>query len=62
VQDGCEFEVIFGECYLGARPLGSLDWTLDHYMVYLAVVLSLLPLVFEGQVRASGDGVYGSEG
>jgi hypothetical protein len=62
VQDGCEFEVIFGECYLGVRPLGSLYWTLDHYMVNLAVVLLLLPLVFEGQVRASGDGVYGSEG
>jgi hypothetical protein len=31
-------------------------WTCDH------MVLSLLSLVCEGQVGASGDGVYGSEG
>jgi hypothetical protein len=31
-------------------------------MVNFAVVLSLLSLVFKGQVSASGDGVYGSEG
>jgi hypothetical protein len=31
-------------------------------MVNLAVVVSLLSLVFEGQVRAFGHGVYGFEG
>jgi hypothetical protein len=61
VRDRCELEVSFSEGYLGVRPLGSHDWTLDRYMVNLVVVLSLLSLVFEGQVRASCDGVYGSE-
>jgi hypothetical protein len=62
VRDICELEVSFGESYLDVRPLGSHDWTLYHYMINLAVVLSLLSLVFEGQVGAFGDGVYGSEG
>jgi hypothetical protein len=44
------------------KPIVSHDWTLNHYMINLAVMLSLLSLVFEGKVRASGDGVYGSEG
>jgi hypothetical protein len=62
VRDRCELEVSFGERYLGVRPLGSHDWTLDCYMINLVVVLSLLSLVFEGQVGASSDGVYGFEG
>jgi hypothetical protein len=62
VRDRCELEVSFGAGYLDVRPLGLHDWTLDHYMVILAVVLSLLSLVFEGQVKVSGYGVYGSEG
>jgi hypothetical protein len=48
VRDGCELEVSFSESYLGVRPLGLHDWMLDRYMVNLAVVLSLLTLVFEG--------------
>jgi hypothetical protein len=62
VRDRCELEVRFDESYLDVRPLGSQDWTLNCYMVNLAVLLSLLSLVFEGQVRASSDGVYGSKG
>jgi hypothetical protein len=62
VQKICELDVGFGESYLGMRPLGSHYWTLDCYMVNLAIVLSLLSLVLKGQVGASGVGVYGSEG
>jgi hypothetical protein len=58
VRDRCELEVSFDESYLEVRPLGSHDWTLDCYMINLAVVLSLLSLVFEGQVVATGDGLY----
>jgi hypothetical protein len=31
-------------------------------MINMAVMLLLLSLVFEGQVGASGGGMYGSEG
>jgi hypothetical protein len=62
VWDRCELEVSFGESCLDVQPLGSHDWTLHRYMINLAVVLSLLSLVFEGQVGTSDDGVYGSEG
>jgi hypothetical protein len=58
VRDRCELEVSFDESYLDVRRLGSHDWTLDRYMINLAVVLSLLSLVFEGQVVATGDGLY----
>jgi hypothetical protein len=58
VRDRCELEVSFDESYLDVRPLGSHDWTLDRYMINLAVVLSLLSLVFEGQAVATGDGLY----
>jgi hypothetical protein len=44
------------------RPLGSHDWTFNRYMIDMAIVLSLLPLVFETQFGTSGDGVYSSEG
>jgi hypothetical protein len=62
VWERYEFDVSFGESYLDVRPLGSHDRTLDRYMISLAVMLLLLSLVFEGQVGASGDSVYGSEG
>jgi hypothetical protein len=62
VRDRCELEVSFGESYLDVRPLSLHDWTLDRYMINLVVVLSILSLVFKGQVGAFGDGVYGSEG
>jgi hypothetical protein len=61
VRGRCELEVSFGESYLDMQPLGSHNWALDRYMVNLAVVLSLLPLVLESQVRVY-DSVYGSEG
>jgi hypothetical protein len=44
------------------RPLGSCDWAFDRHMVDLAVLFSLLPLILEVQVGASGDWVEGSEG
>jgi hypothetical protein len=62
VRKICDLDVNFDESYLDMRPLGSHYWNLDYYMVNLAIVLSLLSLVLKGQVRASGDGVYGSEG
>jgi hypothetical protein len=62
VRDRCELEVSFSESYLDVQPLSLHDSTLDHYMINLAVVLSLLSLVFEGQVGASSDCVYGSKG
>jgi hypothetical protein len=48
VQERCELDVGFGESYLDMRPLGLHDWTLNRYMINLAIMLSLLPLVFEG--------------
>jgi hypothetical protein len=48
VRERCELDVGFGENYLDMWPLGSHDWTLDCYMINLAILLSLLPLVFEG--------------
>jgi hypothetical protein len=62
VWDRCELRSASVKVYLDVRPLGSHDWTLDRYMINLAVVLLLLSLIFEGRVGASGDGVYGSEG
>jgi hypothetical protein len=62
VWDRSELKVNFSESYLDVRPLGLHDWTLNLYMINLLVVLSLLSLVFEGRVGATGDGVYGSEG
>jgi hypothetical protein len=59
VQEGCKLDVGFGEGYLHVRPLGSHDWAVDRYVINLAIVLSLLPLVLETQVGASGDGVSG---
>jgi hypothetical protein len=48
VWERCELDVGFGESYLDMGPLGSHDWTLDRYMINLAIMLFLLPLVFEG--------------
>jgi hypothetical protein len=48
VQERYELDVGFGESYLDIRPHGSHDWTLDRYVINLAIMLSLLPLVFEG--------------
>jgi hypothetical protein len=44
------------------QPLGSGDWSFDCHMIYLAIVLSSLPLVLKTQVGASGDCVDGSKG
>jgi hypothetical protein len=44
------------------RPFGSRDWALDHHMIDLAVVLSLLSRILEIYVGASGYGVDSSEG
>jgi hypothetical protein len=44
------------------RPLGSDDRTFDRYMINLAIMCSLLSLVFKIQVGASCDIVYGSKG
>jgi hypothetical protein len=57
----CGKDVSFDEGYLHVRPLGSHDWAFDHYVIDMATVLSLLPLVLETRVGASEDGVYGSE-
>jgi hypothetical protein len=62
VRDGCKLDVGFGECYLNVRPFGSHDETFNCYVIDLAIMLSLLPLIFEIHVGASGDGVYGSKG
>jgi hypothetical protein len=60
--EGCYLDIGFGESYLDIRSLGSHDWTLDRYMVNMAIMLLLLSLVFKIQIGASSDGVYGSEG
>jgi hypothetical protein len=62
VRERCEFDVSFSESYLDVRPFVSHGWTLSCYVINLAAMLSLLFLIFEGQVGASSDGVYGSEG
>jgi hypothetical protein len=43
------------------QPFGSHNWAFDRYVINLAIVLSLLPLILETQVRASGDGVHSFE-
>jgi hypothetical protein len=40
--------ICFAKGYLNVRPLGVYNGTLNCYMIYLAVVFSLLSLVFEG--------------
>jgi hypothetical protein len=47
VWERCEFDVSLGEGYLYMRPLGSHDWAYNRYVIDLAIVLSLLPLIFE---------------
>jgi hypothetical protein len=44
------------------RSFGPCDWAFDHHVVNRAVVFSLLSLVLEVQIGASGDDVDGSEG
>jgi hypothetical protein len=48
VRERCELDVGFVKGYLYLRPLGSHNWTIDPYMIDLVIMLSLLPLVFEG--------------
>jgi hypothetical protein len=62
VRERHEIDVGFGESYIDMQPFGSHDWTLNQYMVNLAIMLLLLSLVVEGQVGASGDGVKCFEG
>jgi hypothetical protein len=61
VRERYKLDASFDECYLSVRPLGSHDWTFDCYMINLAIMLSLLSLVFKIQVGASNDGVHGFE-
>jgi hypothetical protein len=61
VREGCKLDVRFNEGSLHVQPFGSHNWAFDRYVINLAIVLSLLPLILETQVRASGDGVHSFE-
>jgi hypothetical protein len=47
VRERCKRDVSFDEGYLDMRPLGLHDGTINRYMINLAIMLSLLPFIFE---------------